>query len=106
MENYENGINRIHAILQEYKLAGYENAKRLLEASDNIYEEIDTLDGRVCQINTHAFYDDVNTATIRVVSALYAPYSAKNWWQRVTGIDSPIYSEDFIVAPDGSFIGE
>ena len=84
MENYEKGINRIHVILQEYKLAGYESAKRLLDASDSIYEEIDTLDGQICQINTHAFYDDVNTSTIRVFIAPYAPYSAKKWWQRVT----------------------
>lgn len=106
MKNYEKGINRIHVILQEYKLAGYESAKRLLDASDSIYEEIDTLDGQVCQINTHAFYDDVNTSTIRVVSELYAPDSAKKWWQKIFNIDTPVYSSDFIIAPDSLFIGE
>ena len=93
----------VKAYVDKLKGQGYKKASDLLDLQETTYEELVDNDGSKVQVNTHAFYDDKKLRTIRVVIEFYDMDRSIRWWHSLFGVESPSHSEDYIVAPDGSF---
>lgn len=55
------------------------------------------------QIGVDVFYDDKKSGNIRCTVALFMVETNQRWWKFW---DTAVYSEDFIIKPNGNFIGE
>lgn len=70
-------------------------------------DEIITKSGRKYQVAFHVFSDDRSLGTIRVSGSIYDIDDRKiKKWQFWKLFEGPLVNDDFIIAPDGSFIDE
>lgn len=94
----------VKSLVKEFREEGYSKALGVLEKP--LCLERTGSNGEDYQINIGAFYDDKQERHIRVTFEIFND-AHKKFWQRLLGpIDTPIQSEDYIIAPDGSFVGE
>lgn len=80
--------------LESYRSLKYEAIATKLGTQDCFERE--TEDGNKYSVEVDFFYDDAEEGNIRVIAMI-----SNSLWTSI----SP-FSSDFIVAPDGSFIGE
>lgn len=105
MHKQNNYKSAVTPLIQQLRQQGYDEALRILNSQQTEYTEVQH-GGKTLQVNISAFYDDKKMKSVRVVVEVYD--NNLKWWQRLIclGAETPSYSEDFIIAPDGSFIGE
>ena len=80
--------------LDRYRGLRYGELLRLLDESQ--YLEVTGPNGTCYQVKIYAFWDDEQLAHLRVIGAI-----DDGGWRAFAPL-----SRDFIVAPDGSFVGE
>lgn len=105
MYKQNNYKSTVAPLIQQLRQQGYDGALHLLNTQQTEYIEIQDGDNTL-QVNISAFYDDKKMKNIRVVVEVYD--DNLKWWQCLIRLGAEVssYSEDFIIAPDGSFIGE
>lgn len=101
----ENSIkNFIDSLVKELRLGGYKKATKILD--NPIYLQRIADDGDYYQVHVDAMYDDKQKGNIRVSFSVYNNRHKKLWQRLIKPIDTPNYNEDYIIAPDGSFVDE
>lgn len=61
------------------------------------HRAMETVDGKALVLETHVFWDDRERRNLRVIVDV---------WDLSKIISRPIVNDDFIRAPDGTFVGE
>ena len=93
--DYDEAAEWVGAETERLRAVSYEDL--LGQVGLPIHVEIESRTGRVLMGETQVFYDSPDRETLRVLVDICEPRP---------GIVRSIVSDDFIRAPDGSFVGE
>lgn len=86
----------LEEVMRELRALGYSKWAAVASSGEIETREVPGNSGQVYQLEIQAFWDDKAQRNVRVVAAIDS-----GGWDAM----SP-QSDDFIVAPDGSFVGE
>lgn len=111
-EHLEASSKELLLMLAKIRSGGYEAADKMRDPNNTITKELEYPNGEEYQLTVQAFYDDRKTKNIRVSgdicdhSNIGERESGAKWWQVWKLVHTSSVEEDFIIAPDGSFIDE
>ena len=95
--DHDEAAEWVAAEIQRLRALSYDELLGVGELDAPIHHRIESRTGRVLMGETQVFYDGRDPGPLRVLVDVCEPQS---------GIVRSIVSDDFIRAPDGSFIGE
>ncbi len=92
--------DKLTSLINEYRTTPYQDLVKWVEEKKIETIELQSKEGRSYRVELQASWDDKDKKTIRFMGSIE---SAQTSWKNIFRSST---TEDFIMAPDGSFEGE
>lgn len=101
--------NEAQTIIEQYiakfRNDGYEELLKHMQEG-KVSDQVTAKSGVQYHMEVSFFFDNKSLKTIRVSGSVFAEKELGPWWKFWKNIDVSVANDSFIMAPDGSFVGE